>query len=180
LWADRFDRPLADLFSVQDEIVDSLASQLRGEDHEDEDDGERSDEGRSRSSCRRSYSGCPRPVKLRGQLGAPMARGAIWVSAGNRRSVATAACGAAEADCCTAVRAFPFRGWRLLTSVGVCLERCGLLTECFGHALNSALLFEGSCGGDQPSSAKRKHRKGGNNGEAWSSRAACRGTGDLR
>jgi hypothetical protein len=66
------------------------------------------------------------------------------------------------------------------TSVCVCLERCGLLTECFGHALISALFFEGSCGGDQPSSAKRKHRKGGNNGEAWSSRAACRGTGDLR
>jgi hypothetical protein len=87
LWADRFDRPLADLFSVQDEIVDSLASQLRGEDHEDEDDGERSDEGRSRSSCRRSYSGCPRPVKLRGQLGEPMARGAIWVSASNRRAL---------------------------------------------------------------------------------------------
>ena len=28
LWADRFDRPLADLFSMQDEIVASLASQL--------------------------------------------------------------------------------------------------------------------------------------------------------
>ena len=28
LWADRFDRPLADLFSLQDEIVASLASQL--------------------------------------------------------------------------------------------------------------------------------------------------------
>jgi adenylate cyclase len=31
LWADRFDRPLADLFSMQDEIVASLASQLNVE-----------------------------------------------------------------------------------------------------------------------------------------------------
>ena len=31
LWAERFDKPLADLFSLQDEIVDSLASQLRAE-----------------------------------------------------------------------------------------------------------------------------------------------------
>jgi len=31
LWAERFDKPLADLFSMQDEIVASLASQLRAE-----------------------------------------------------------------------------------------------------------------------------------------------------
>ena len=31
LWAERFDKPLADLFSLQDEIVASLASQLDAE-----------------------------------------------------------------------------------------------------------------------------------------------------
>ena len=31
LWAERFDKPLSNLFSMQDEIVASLASQLGGE-----------------------------------------------------------------------------------------------------------------------------------------------------
>ena len=31
LWADRFDKPVADLFDMQDEIVSRLANQLRGE-----------------------------------------------------------------------------------------------------------------------------------------------------
>ncbi|MBV8617051.1 MAG: tetratricopeptide repeat protein, partial [Acetobacteraceae bacterium] len=31
LWADRFDKPMADLFDMQDEIVSRLANQLRGE-----------------------------------------------------------------------------------------------------------------------------------------------------
>ena len=31
LWAERFDKPLADLFGMQDEIVASLASQLGAE-----------------------------------------------------------------------------------------------------------------------------------------------------
>ena len=31
LWADRFDKPMADLFDMQDEIVSHLANQLRGE-----------------------------------------------------------------------------------------------------------------------------------------------------
>ena len=31
LWADRFDKPVADLFDMQDEIVSNLANQLRGE-----------------------------------------------------------------------------------------------------------------------------------------------------
>ena len=30
LWAERFDKPLADLFEMQDEIVSRLANQLRG------------------------------------------------------------------------------------------------------------------------------------------------------
>ena len=31
LWADRFDKPMADLFDMQDEIVSHLANQLRAE-----------------------------------------------------------------------------------------------------------------------------------------------------
>ena len=31
MWADRFDKPMADLFDMQDEIVSQLANQLRPE-----------------------------------------------------------------------------------------------------------------------------------------------------
>ena len=60
IWADKFDRKMADVFLVQDEIVGQIVAKIAGGYGVIENTEARSARARARSKCRRTTSSCAR------------------------------------------------------------------------------------------------------------------------